>query len=704
MKPLLSIGIIFKNEIRCLERCVKSLQPLRDAAPCELVMADTGSDDGSREVAARYADILFDFPWINDFAAARNAVIDRCSGEWYLSIDADEWLDTDISQLVRYLTQPERWSLPLCGVMLRNYYTPELDGECNDFLAVRIARISQGLRFTGAIHELWNLPSSVYALEHTLLHHDGYVAFNENQSKEKHERNMKLLREKLAENPESLKTLLQCIESSTRSPSYDSYIRQAVAALEKKVTDYQYYAPPILRYAVLWAAGQKLPELEEWWNWMEREYPDSPYTNIDGAYVTFVNLAEAQNYAAAIPKGELYLKTLADYRAGQIDFTALVFGSFVMATQSREDGVRAILADAYFHENQPEKAREMLLSIDRAAIRPEAVENYIKVMMNLQAQGEEDLSPVLADFWEKTDRPEPRRKQGEACRQAMAAAAETAFSPAHWAAEDEQGFRHAWTLFLPLAGKCEIGNAAKILAVQTPEELASALEPVEDWTALPVSALAHAIENGAEFPRPEKPLNLEVLDNLAARLTAEPDLLAQVLDRASVSANTPQAIAWADRLALAAVQTCKWDGEARNMRLARTFAELESKFLPLCYAAEAPLFVLPPLHRFGYFCARAFEALEAGKKADYVRLLREGLTSCPGMKPMVECLLNQLEEEQQVQALPELLRLADQIRTLLAQYPANDPTVVALKQSEAYQKAAHLIEEPELDIFGGLPS
>ena len=39
MKPVLSIGIIFKNEIRCLERCVKSLQPLRDAVPCELVMA-----------------------------------------------------------------------------------------------------------------------------------------------------------------------------------------------------------------------------------------------------------------------------------------------------------------------------------------------------------------------------------------------------------------------------------------------------------------------------------------------------------------------------------------------------------------------------------------------------------------------------------------------------------------------------------------
>ena len=76
-KPLLTIGMIFRDDIRCIERCLKALQPLRDAVPCELIMADTGSADGSREVAERYADVVFDFPWINDFAAARNAVMER---------------------------------------------------------------------------------------------------------------------------------------------------------------------------------------------------------------------------------------------------------------------------------------------------------------------------------------------------------------------------------------------------------------------------------------------------------------------------------------------------------------------------------------------------------------------------------------------------------------------------------------------------
>ena len=157
-KPLLSIGIIFKNEIRCLERCLQSLQPLREAIPCEVVMADTGATDGSREVAEQYADILFDFPWVNDFSAARNAVMERCSGIWYMSIDCDEWVDPDIEGYVAFLTARERFQeFDFASVIIRNYNTAELaaGGGYADFLAVRLLRLSTGIRYEGNIHEHW---------------------------------------------------------------------------------------------------------------------------------------------------------------------------------------------------------------------------------------------------------------------------------------------------------------------------------------------------------------------------------------------------------------------------------------------------------------------------------------------------------------------------------------------------------------------
>ena len=43
---------------------------------------------------------------------------------------------------------------------------------------------------------------------------------------------------------------------------------------------------------------------------------------------------------------------------------------------------------------------------------------------------------------------------------------------------------------------------------------------------------------------------------------------------------------------------------------------------------------------------------------------------------------------------PELLALAEQVRTMLAAYPADDPAVAALKASPVYRRVAHLIERP----------
>ena len=90
-KPLLSIGIIFRNNIRSIERCLKALTSLREAIPCQLVMADTGSDDGSRQIAEQYADIFIDFPWINDFSAARNAVMNAPANGFLPWIPTSIW-------------------------------------------------------------------------------------------------------------------------------------------------------------------------------------------------------------------------------------------------------------------------------------------------------------------------------------------------------------------------------------------------------------------------------------------------------------------------------------------------------------------------------------------------------------------------------------------------------------------------------------
>ena len=60
--------MIVKNEEAVLERCLESLKGLFE----EIVIVDTGSTDSTKEIATKYTDKIYDFQWINDFAAARN--------------------------------------------------------------------------------------------------------------------------------------------------------------------------------------------------------------------------------------------------------------------------------------------------------------------------------------------------------------------------------------------------------------------------------------------------------------------------------------------------------------------------------------------------------------------------------------------------------------------------------------------------------
>lgn len=85
----ISVCMIVKNEEKVLARCLDSLRPIAD----EIIIADTGSTDTTKEIAARYTDKIYDFTWIDDFAAARNFAFSKATKDYIYSADADEVLD-----------------------------------------------------------------------------------------------------------------------------------------------------------------------------------------------------------------------------------------------------------------------------------------------------------------------------------------------------------------------------------------------------------------------------------------------------------------------------------------------------------------------------------------------------------------------------------------------------------------------------------
>ncbi len=85
----ISVCMIVKNEETRLKNCLDSLKDIAD----EIIIVDTGSTDNTKNVASKYTDKIFDFPWINDFSAARNFAFSKATGDYIYSADADEIID-----------------------------------------------------------------------------------------------------------------------------------------------------------------------------------------------------------------------------------------------------------------------------------------------------------------------------------------------------------------------------------------------------------------------------------------------------------------------------------------------------------------------------------------------------------------------------------------------------------------------------------
>ena len=58
----------------------------------QIVVVDTGSTDRTVEIAKEHGAEVFQFAWSDDFSAARNAALEHVTGDWVLSLDADEEL------------------------------------------------------------------------------------------------------------------------------------------------------------------------------------------------------------------------------------------------------------------------------------------------------------------------------------------------------------------------------------------------------------------------------------------------------------------------------------------------------------------------------------------------------------------------------------------------------------------------------------
>ena len=102
-KTLLSISLLSSGRENTIEKCLLSLQPLRDRLSAEIIVVDTSVDENKEveEILRKYATDIVKFKWCDDFAKARNAGLKKATGKWFMFLDDDEWFE-DVEDIVRF--------------------------------------------------------------------------------------------------------------------------------------------------------------------------------------------------------------------------------------------------------------------------------------------------------------------------------------------------------------------------------------------------------------------------------------------------------------------------------------------------------------------------------------------------------------------------------------------------------------------------
>ncbi|MDQ3695138.1 MAG: glycosyltransferase [Chloroflexota bacterium] len=142
-----SVAIIVKNEARVLGRCLESLSGAVD----EIVVVDTGSSDATKEIARGHGATVYDFPWIDDFSAARQFAFDHATSDWVFWVDAVDVVLN--SERIRLLA--EEAAAEVTGFYWRYVLSRDEAGRPTfEFWRERLVRNDGSFHWVGRVHEV----------------------------------------------------------------------------------------------------------------------------------------------------------------------------------------------------------------------------------------------------------------------------------------------------------------------------------------------------------------------------------------------------------------------------------------------------------------------------------------------------------------------------------------------------------------------
>jgi tetratricopeptide (TPR) repeat protein len=157
----LSVCLLTRDDEARLDRVLQSVAGVAD----EVIVADTGSSDGTAALARKSGARVVDVAWDDDFAQSRNQALAEAGGDWILWLNPDDELD-----------QASRPALAAClgqadalAWFVRVWEFPRSDSSSyTETVQPRVFRNRREARFRGRLHPYFDPPLEELARRHGL--------------------------------------------------------------------------------------------------------------------------------------------------------------------------------------------------------------------------------------------------------------------------------------------------------------------------------------------------------------------------------------------------------------------------------------------------------------------------------------------------------------------------------------------------------
>ena len=161
----ISVVLIIKNESDKLYDCLKSVQALQG----EIVVVDSGSTDGSVDLARKFTDKVFIHEEWRGFGLQRQLAQSYASRSWILMIDADERLTPQLVEEIKGCIESGRYDA--YQITRRNYFLNrelKFGGGVDEVL--RLYRKDKGQCNDAEVHEKIIVEGTIGKLKHPMQH------------------------------------------------------------------------------------------------------------------------------------------------------------------------------------------------------------------------------------------------------------------------------------------------------------------------------------------------------------------------------------------------------------------------------------------------------------------------------------------------------------------------------------------------------